>query len=630
MLKKYFGYTSFREGQEPIVDAILAGKDVLGIMPTGAGKSICYQLPALMLEGITLIISPLISLMMDQVNALVQMGIPAAYLNSSLTMKQYQTALQKATNQEYKMIYISPERLMTDDFLQFSKNANIAMVTVDEAHCVSQWGQDFRPSYLKINQFIDQLKKRPVVSAFTATATSRVRDDISDKLELKNPFILTTGFDRKNLYFAVEKPKDKLGALKKILLLKKNQYGIVYCSTRKTVEEVYDDLKQEGYNIARYHAGLGDRERKASQNDFIFDRCNIIIATNAFGMGIDKSNVSYVIHYNMPKNMESYYQEAGRAGRDGEPAECILLYSGQDVVTNQYLIDIASENEDIDADTLRLVKARNHELLKVITYYCHTKDCLRKYFLSYFGENTRKPCGHCSNCLTNFEEIDVTIDAQKILSCVKRTGERYGVRMIIDVLRGSKNQKVQDHRLDQISTYGIMKGDSETKIREIINHLILGHYMESVGDQYPVVKLGIQSAKVLFEGQQISMKLQKQFEEEIIEDYANEAETSREKTSKTSTKAVRGKKTKSKAVRGKVQSHIDEQLFERLRQLRAKIASNQRVPAYIVFTDASLRDMCMKMPDSAASFLNVSGVGQAKLEKYGDDFLAEIEAYQSS
>ena len=375
-LKDFFGFATFRTGQEELIDNILNGIDTLGIMPTGAGKSICYQLPALILDGITLVISPLISLMRDQVNSLNQVGISAAYLNSSLSNGQYTTALRNAATYKYRVIYVAPERLQAKEFITFVQNVKISMITIDEAHCVSQWGQDFRPSYVKIAQFINGFAERPVVSAFTATATTKVRDDIIEKLTMKTPYVLTTGFDRKNLYFAVHKHKDKLSALKDYLNGKENRCGIVYCSTRKTVEEVYSNLISFGLNSTRYHAGLSEQERRENQDLFTYDKCNIMVATNAFGMGIDKSNVSYVIHFNMPKNIESYYQEAGRAGRDGEPADCLLFYSGKDVVTNQYLIDKSNENAELDRKTSASLKEKDRELLKIMTFYCHTNDCL--------------------------------------------------------------------------------------------------------------------------------------------------------------------------------------------------------------------------------------------------------------
>ena len=421
-LKQYFGYEAFRSGQDTLIGDILAGKDVLGIMPTGAGKSVCFQIPALMMDGLTLVVSPLISLMKDQVNALIQSGIAAAYINSSLNERQIHKALSNAKNGAYKLIYVAPERLISYDFLALAQEATISMLTVDEAHCISQWGQDFRPSYAAIPEFISKLKTRPVVSAFTATATVVVREDIITQLELIDPTILTTGFNRPNLYFEVQKPRNKYSALTAFLENKKDLSGIVYCSTRRDVEEVQFKLEQDGYSALRYHAGLTDDERIRNQDDFLYDRAQIMVATNAFGMGIDKSNVSFVVHYNMPMDLESYYQEAGRAGRDGEPAECVLLYGGKDVNTNLWLIENTGGVEYPDEETEERCKERSRARLREMTFYCATKDCLRGYILKYFGEKPPNYCGNCGSCNTNFETVDITVDAQKIISCVAPRG----------------------------------------------------------------------------------------------------------------------------------------------------------------------------------------------------------------
>jgi len=592
ILKQYFGYDVFWEGQEELVDNILSGNDVMGIMPTGAGKSICFQVPALIFEGITLVVSPLISLMKDQVQALVTNGVRVAFINSSLTYNQIIEVIENAKNGKYKIIYIAPERLDTAEFVKFSQNANIAMVTVDEAHCVSQWGQNFRPSYLKINNFIEKLSRRPVIAAFTATATSEVKDDIIKILKLNNPFIMATGFNRENLYFEVQKPDDKYGAVIKYLKSHPDKSGIIYCLTRKSVEEVCENLIKDKYSATRYHAGLSEIERTKNQDDFLFDRKTIMVATNAFGMGIDKSNVSFVIHYNMPKNIESYYQEAGRAGRDGTSADCILLYGGKDVVTNQFLIDNPNDNNDMDSEIMELVKEKDRERLKQMTYYCHSMDCFREYILKYFGDSTVNFCGNCSNCNTNFEELDVTEDAHKILSCIFRMNQRFGIKMVIDTLRGSKAEKILNCGLDQIKTYGIMADVKEKRIRVIINYLVLGDYLMLTNSEFPVVKLTPKARELLQNGEVLMMKIAKDIKVEV-------------KTAK-----------KGKAV--------DSDLFNKLRELRFKLAAEKKVPAYIIFSDAALADMCSKMPSNDAEFLEVSGVGKVKLEAYGEKFLEVI------
>lgn len=565
ILKTYFGYSEFRYGQKELITNLINGTDCVGIMPTGAGKSICYQIPAILMDGITLVISPLISLMKDQVHALLEAGIPAAYINSSLTPAQQYKVIQNAKQYKYKLIYVAPERLELDFFQEFAASTNISFVSIDEAHCVSQWGQDFRPSYLKIAQFIQSMPKRPIIGAFTATATREVKDDIISLLALQKPFVMTTGFDRKNLYFEVQKPVDKFTALERFLERNPNKTGIIYCTTRKGVEDVCDRLILQGYRATRYHAGLSDKERKINQEEFQFDKVQIMVATNAFGMGIDKSNISYVIHFNMPKNIESYYQEAGRAGRDGEPAQCILLYSKQDVSTNLFLIEKDKENEELDPITRHEVLEKDRDRLKQMTYYCTTTDCLRAHMLRYFGEQSPNFCGNCSNCNANSKEIDITVEAQKIMSCIIRAGERFGMLTIIDILRGSKNEKIRNSHLDTLTTYGIMESVPKEYIRQVIEFLLVQSYIQATTDGYQVLKIQPKAYAVLRGQQSLHMRVLQQpdnMESSVPTSYVE----------------------------------IDEELFQQLKALRAKIAKVQSVPAFVIFTDAALRDMCTNYP----------------------------------
>ena len=610
ILKRYFGYDTFRNAQETLIDNILEGKDTLGIMPTGAGKSLCYQIPALLMDGITLVISPLISLMKDQVGSLNQAGIHAAFLNSSLTVNQYYKALSFAKQGRYPIIYVAPERLVTEEFLDFALNSNIVMVAVDEAHCVSQWGQDFRPSYLKIVEFIKKLPKRPIVSAFTATATKEVRDDIIDILELQSPMVITTGFDRRNLYFGVMTVKDRYSAIKNYLKIHNSDSGIIYCLTRKQVEEVCENLIKDGFLATRYHAGLSDEERRKNQDDFIYDRIPIMISTSAFGMGIDKSNVRFVLHYGMPKNIESYYQEAGRAGRDGEPAECILYYSSRDVITNQLFIDNNQDNIELDEVTRAIVKERDRERLKKMTFYCFTNECLRDYILKYFGEYGSNYCGNCSNCLTQFEQVDVTEIARALISCVESSRQRYGTTVIIDTVHGANTAKIKSYRMNENPYYSVLSKVPTYKIRQVLNYLQLEEYLFITNDDYAVVKLGVKAKEI--DNKQIIMKLAK--------------ESSRE------TKEVKSKSKKSKAaILGKEQfTKNEESLFEKLRVLRTEIAREEKVPPYIVFSDKTLTHMCIVKPKSKQEMLKVSGVGEFKFEKYGERFLSCIEKFESN
>ena len=599
LLKRWFGHDSFRSGQEGLIDSILSGRDVLGIMPTGAGKSVCYQLPALMQQGVTIVISPLISLMKDQVNALIQAGIPTAYLNSSLTPQQFQTAVDRAAQGAYKLIYVAPERLDAPSFQWLTQQIRISMIAVDEAHCVSQWGQDFRPSYLNISSFAESLSERPVIAAFTATATAEVKRDIIAMLKLRDPYTVTTGFDRTNLYFAVKDTRDKLGETERLVRSYEGQSGIIYCATRKNVELVCDKLNEAGIPCTRYHAGLSDAERRRNQDDFLYDRIKIMAATNAFGMGIDKSNVSFVIHYNMPKNLEAYYQEAGRAGRDGSEAVCTLLYSRKDVQTNRFLIESSNDNSQLDEETAALLRRRDYRRLEEMTRYCTTTDCLRRYILNYFGEKAGNMCAKCSNCAAGFVTEDVTVAAQKILSCVYRLAQknlRMGEGFVTDVLHGSKAKKISDMGCDKLSTYGIMAETPTLKIRAIIAGLIDRGYMRR-GD-YEELILTMKARELLFDGATLSMPFKKSEPRTV------------------------GRRKSSAAAFGD-----EPELFERLRALRAELAEKAKVPAYIIFTDATLHDMCRRKPRNYPEFLTVSGVGQRKADRYAEAFTEVICDY---
>lgn len=595
VLKDYFGHDSFRDGQEQIVDALLDGRDALCIMPTGAGKSMCYQIPALLFDGVTIVVSPLISLMKDQVGSLVQSGVPAAYINSSLSYPQFLRVLSNVEHGKYKIIYVAPERLLTDGFLDTCKKIKISMVAVDEAHCVSQWGQDFRPSYLKIISFVESLANRPIVGAFTATATNDVKEDIKKILRLKNPFETTTGFDRPNLFFGVIKSSSKDEKLIDLIRERGDRSGIVYCATRKNVESVCELLCDNGFSAARYHAGLDEYERRKNQEDFVFDRKNIMVATNAFGMGIDKSNVTYVIHYNMPKNIESYYQEAGRAGRDGGEADCILLYSPKDVRLNRFMIENSEGNDELTIEENEQIRERDFERLKYMTFYSTTNDCLRGFILRYFGGEKKAYCGKCSNCLSVHKLVDVTIDAQKIMSCIARTGQRYGKTVICDVLRGSKSEKILKAELNNQSTYGIMKEVTARHIFGTIDFLAEKEYI-SADNETEVLKLLPKSRDVLFGRERLVMK-KVENSEKVVKTHRPEVP-------------------------------VNSELLDALKALRKGIASKKSVPAYVIFTDATLIDMCKKCPETPDEMLEVSGVGRTKLEKFGKQFLEEIAKFR--
>ena len=629
VLKQYFGYDSFRKGQSDIIEAILQGHDALAIMPTGAGKSVCYQVPALLLPGITIVISPLISLMQDQVKSLNEAGINAAYINSTLSESQMYKALDYAANGKYKIIYVAPERLETMSFITFAKKADISMVTIDEAHCISQWGQDFRPSYLKIVDFIDSLPERPVVSAFTATATSEVKTDIECILKLKAPRVVVTGFDRKNLYYSVEhlsgKKKDAYiaGYIKEHM----DESGIIYCATRKNVDKLYDELGSLGISVTKYHAGLDNETRKQNQDDFIYDRVQVVIATNAFGMGIDKSNVRYVIHYNMPQSMENYYQEAGRAGRDGGESQCIMLFSAQDVIIDKFLLD-SKEFEGVEDEDRSIIKERDLHRLHTMEMYCKTTECLRNYILSYFGEKTGEPCGNCGNCNNEYEQIDMTADAKWVINCLAGTHGRFGLSIVLGTLLGAKRARLKEVGALSYKSYGKLSDRKEAELRLLIDQMINAGYVIQTDGEYSVLRMGdisplrdenthvyIKKAKKTYAGELLNMA----------------GQTGRKAALGNTSDATEGSNAASRTRKKSTDSltAAGYELFERLRALRLVIAREEGMPPYIIFNDKTLIDMCEKLPVDADTMLSVSGVGQNKLMKYGSRFTEEINKFVS-
>ena len=606
-LKTYFGHTAFRPGQEAVIDALLAGRDVLAVMPTGAGKSACYQIPAVLRRGVTLVVSPLISLMQDQVAALREAGIPAACIHSGQAEETYREIVSSALDGAFRILYVAPERLETDSFLHLALRLDVGLVAVDEAHCVSQWGQDFRPSYLKIADFLARLPRRPVVGAFTATATEQVKADIAALLGLRDPLTLTTGFDRPNLYFAVARPRDKERYVEEYILDHPGKSGIVYCATRKSVESLCRQLRAAGIPATRYHAGLEAGERQKNQEDFVYDRRRVMVATNAFGMGIDKSNVSFVLHYNMPKNLENYYQEAGRAGRDGEKAECILLFSLGDVQTARYFIDNNTDNEDLTPAQAGTVRARELERLDRMVAYCKTTRCLRGVLLEYFGEHHPGKCGNCGNCCGDFVETDITTEAQKILSGLARIQKRWpgglGVVALVQMLRGSRDKNTLNRGLDRLPTYGIMKDTPPARMRQYLDALEEQGYVVPAGDEYPVLRLGAPAGEVLFHGRTVTM-------------------TERRPAPRPAPPAGRP------ARRPQPAGADADSLLDRLKALRNQLAQRQHLPAYVIFTNASLTEMAEKRPRTTGDFLRISGVGDARARRYGMEFLRVIAEYQ--
>ncbi len=596
LLSKYFGYEAFREGQESLIREQLSGRDVFGVMPTGGGKSLCYQIPALMLEGITLVVSPLISLMKDQVMALKSVGVAAAYINSSLNPAQIRLVYENVAAGMYKIIYVAPERLQTEGFCRAVSRIRISLLSVDEAHCISQWGQDFRPSYLQIVDFLRQLPYRPVVSAFTATATRQVQEDVIRLLGLENPLVVVTGFDRPNLHFQVLRPQNKPLELCELMAQRRHQCGIVYCATRKEVEKVCRLLREQGFSATRYHAGLADEERRQNQEDFVYDRCSVMVATNAFGMGINKSNVGFVIHYNMPQSMEAYYQEAGRAGRDGSPADCILLYSAGDVSTAKFLIQHPGENPMLSQETQQLVMTRDLQRLEKMIAYCKTEGCLRGYILGYFGQPHEKRCHNCGNCNREVVEVEITLPARQILECTrqiyKMLGYSVGPTAVIRTLAGSADKRILALGLDGLPSYGVMKNHNRRDIRTWVETLESQGYLRihpEYGSLFPTEK----AREVLNGGEQVWM-----FAEKLP--------------------AV---------PKADLAPQPQGGLLAALKGLRSRLALEAGVPAYIVFSNAALEDMAQKAPCTMEAFLKVKGVGQYKAQEYGEVFLGEIRRY---
>ncbi|MCU5472554.1 DNA helicase RecQ [Bacillus paranthracis] len=578
LLASYFGYSSFRRGQDETIKNVLDGKDTVCIMPTGGGKSICYQIPALVFEGTTLVISPLISLMKDQVDTLVQNGISATYINSSISITEANQRIQLAKQGHYKLLYVAPERLDSMEFVDQLIDMKIPMIAIDEAHCISQWGHDFRPSYLHIHRILDYLPEKPLVLALTATATPQVRDDICNTLGINQENTIMTTFERENLSFSVIKGQDRNAYLADYIRQNQKESGIIYAATRKVVDQLYEDLMKAGVSVSKYHAGMSDNDRNEQQELFLRDEVSVMVATSAFGMGIDKSNIRYVIHYQLPKNMESYYQEAGRAGRDGLDSACILLYSSQDVQVQRFLID-QSTGESRFSNEL--------EKLQNMTDYCHTEQCLQSFILQYFGEEPKEDCGRCGNCTDDRESIDVTRESQMVLSCMIRTNQRFGKQMIAQVLTGSKNKKVIEFNFHTLPTYGLLSNRSVKEVSEFIEFLISDELIAVEHGTYPTLKVTEKGKEVLL-GKENVLRKERVETRQIVQDHP---------------------------------------LFEVLREVRKEIAKGEGVPPFVIFSDQTLKDMCAKMPQSDSELLTVKGIGEHKLVKYGSHFLQAVQHF---
>ncbi|WP_436864606.1 DNA helicase RecQ [Bacillus fungorum] len=578
LLASYFGYSSFRRGQDETIKNVLDGKDTVCIMPTGGGKSICYQIPALVFEGTTLVISPLISLMKDQVDTLVQNGISATYINSSISIAEANQRIQLAKQGHYKLLYVAPERLDSMEFVDQLIDMKIPMIAIDEAHCISQWGHDFRPSYLHIHRILDYLPEKPLVLALTATATPQVRDDICNTLEINQENTIMTTFERENLSFSVIKGQDRNAYLADYIRQNQKESGIIYAATRKVVDQLYEDLMKAGVSVSKYHAGMSDHDRNEQQELFLRDEVSVMVATSAFGMGIDKSNIRYVIHYQLPKNMESYYQEAGRAGRDGLDSACILLYSSQDVQVQRFLID-QSTGESRFSNEL--------EKLQNMTDYCHTEQCLQSFILQYFGEEPKEDCGRCGNCTDDRESIDVTRESQMVLSCMIRTNQRFGKQMIAQVLTGSKNKKVIEFNFHTLPTYGLLSNRSVKEVSEFIEFLISDELIAVEHGTYPTLKVTEKGKEVLL-GKENVLRKERVETRQIVQDHP---------------------------------------LFEVLREVRKEIAQGEGVPPFVIVSDQTLKDMCAKMPQSDSELLTVKGIGEHKLVKYGSHFLQAVQHF---